>query len=131
MKSIKSHAFTLFECVNFFQLACLGGSEINRGKKFLINNGCLVVIFDFQVLSWRGQNSETWNLNLIYRNHYLFTVWIPPSFFAWWRIYCNNCLLCLDDWLTLTKNVDSIKTKLMMSCSSSYPWFPVKLEYTY
>ena len=67
--------FCSFWAREFFQLVCLAGIEVSRSEKFLIKNGYLAVICDSQVLSWRGQSTETSNLNLNCWNDCLFPIW--------------------------------------------------------
>ena len=90
---------------NISVLLCLSAwifsASVFQRKRFNLGWKILYLIFDSQVLSWKEQNSENWNLNFKYRNYYLFIVWIPPSSFAWWRSYCNDRLLCWDDWFIL------------------------------
>ena len=72
-------------------------ASVFRKKQFKAWWEILHSISDPQILSWKEENSETWNLDLNYRNYYLFTVWIHPSSFAWWRSCWSDRLLCLDD----------------------------------
>ena len=92
--SVFNYGLTLFELNHNSWILPV---SVLRKKQFKAWWEILHSISDSQILSWKEENSETWNLDLNYRNYYLFTVWIHPSSFAWWRSCWSDRLLCLDD----------------------------------